>query len=287
MRRSLRLTTLLLTLATSVFASAAQGRSIALGSPVSSAATVPTFALSVPPGGREDGKDISAHWFTVPGSRFRTGTDRWIVGSYFFPATMPVVRDWAVVWNFHTVGGDIGWPVGVSPVRVDITNGFLHVLTHGAGTLGIADGIEQPVSTTKLSFPKSCQLALRRDRWSDWVMHVKFDSRHGYVKLWQDGMLIVNANNIPTAYTAERFVELWVGFYTNGASNPGQTFSMRLTLPRIGTTYQKAVQNVPPAATQWGSLEFDPSVVDKLPPRPPNAFVYPQTLGGRAKCVTN
>ena len=72
-------------------------------------------------------ESISAHWFTVPGSRFRTGTDRWIVGSYFFPADMPVVRDWAVVWNFHTVGGDIGWPVGVSPVRVDITNGFLHV----------------------------------------------------------------------------------------------------------------------------------------------------------------
>jgi hypothetical protein len=200
---------------------------------------------------------------------------------------MPAVRDWAVVWNFHTVGGDIGWPVGVSPVRLDITNGFLHVLTHGGGVLGIADGVEQPVSTTKLSFPKSCQLPLRRDRWSDWVMHIKFDSHHGYVKLWQNGTLIVNANNVPTAYTAERFVELWVGFYTNGASNLNQTFSMRLTLPRIGRTYQEALLNTPPSVTQWGSLEFDPSIVDKLSPRLQSAFVYPQGFNGRAKCVSN
>ena len=247
-------------------------------------ASVPTYQLSVPPGGREGGKDISAHWFVVPGSRFGAGTDHWIMGSYYFPGDMPVVRKWAVVWDFHTVGGDIGWPIGVSPVLLDITNGFLHVYTHGAGTLGTVNGIQQPVSTTSLTFPKLCQLPLLRDRWSDWVMHVKFDSRHGYVKLWQNGTLIVNANNIPTLYTNEQFIELWVGFYTDGAANPGATFAMRLTLPRLGSTYRAAAENTPGAATQWGSLEFDPSVVEKLPPRPPSAFVFPRSLDGRARC---
>ena len=255
-------------------------------SPLSSSrlASAPTYQLSVPPGGREDGQAISAHWFAVPGSRFLAGTDHWIMGSYYFPGDMPVARDWAVVWNFHTQSGDIGWPVGVSPVLLDITDGFVQVLTHGAGTLGTVDGVQQPVSTTKRTFPKSCQLPILRDRWSDWVMHVKFDSRHGYVKLWQNGTLIVNANNVPTLYTNQRTIQLWVGFYTNGAANPDKTFSMQLTLPRIGATYQAAAGNTPGKPSQWGSLDFDPSVVQKVAPRLPSAFVYPRSLEGRATC---
>ena len=206
------------------------------------------------------------------------------MGSFYFPGDMPVARNWALVWDFHTQAGDIGWPIGVSPVALQITDGFVHVVTNGAGTLGIENGIQQPVSTTHLTFPKRCQLPIVRDRWSDWVMHVKFDSRHGYVKLWQNGKLIVNANNIPTLYTNERTIQLWAGFYTDGAANPGKTFSMQLTLPRIGATYQAAAGNTPGKPTQWGSLEFDPSVVQKVAPRPPSAFVYPRSLDGRAQC---
>ena len=247
-------------------------------------ASVPTYQLSVPPGGREGGKAISAHWFAVPGSTFLAGTDEWIMGSFYFPGDMPVARNWAVVWNFHTQAGDIGWPVGVSPVLLQILDGFVQVWTNGAGTLGTVGGVQQPVSTTKRTFPKPCRLPILRDRWSDWVMHVKFDSRHGYVKLWQNGTLIVNANNIPTLYTNERTIQLWVGFYTDGAANPDKTFSMQLTLPRIGATYQAAAGNTPGKPDQWGSLELDPSVVQTIAPRPPSAFVYPRSLDGRATC---
>ena len=78
--------------------------------------------------------------------------------------------------------------------------------------------------------------------------------------------------------------ELWVGFYTNGAANPDKTFSMQLTLPRLGSTYRAALENTPGPATQWGSLDFDPSVVQKIASRPPDGFVYPRSLDGRAKC---
>ena len=154
------------------------------------------------------------------------------MGSYFFPGDMPVARNWAVVWNFHTQAGDIGWPVGVSPVALHRSS----TASSRSGRTGPArsapvGGVGSSQSrTTKRRFPKSCQLPILATGGATRVVHVKFDSRHGYVKLWQNGTLIVNANNIPTLYTNERTIQLWVGFYTDGAANLDKTFSMQLTL---------------------------------------------------------
>jgi Polysaccharide lyase len=250
------------------------------------ARAVPAFALTVPSGGREADHSISAHWFGVAGGRLDAGADVWVMGGFYFPRAMPVVRDWGVVWNFHTVGGDVGWPVGVSPVQIDITDGFLHVLTHGGGKIATIDGIPQPVDVTRFDFPRSCQLPLLRGAWTDWVMHVKLDSTHGFVKLWQRGVLVVDARNIPTLYTGEQHAELWTGFYTNGDSNPNETFAMALEAPRIGRSFRTAVAAVPTVDAQWGSLQFDPSTVSRLRPRARSAFVYPRTFNGRTKCVS-
>ena len=207
------------------------------------AKAVPTFALTVPPGGKEGDQSISAHWFGVAGGRLDAGADVWVIGGFYFPPGMPVVRKWGVVWNFHTVGGDVGWPIGVSPVQIDITNGLLHVFTHGGGSIGTIGGIPQPVDVTSLDFPRSCQVTLLRGAWTDWVMHLKLDSKHGFVKLWQRGVLLVDARNVPTLYTGEQHVELWVGFYTNGEANPDQTFAMALEAPRIGDSFRAAVRS--------------------------------------------
>lgn len=248
---------------------------------------VPSFALTVPPGGMEDDRRISAHWFGVTGGRLAAGADVWIIGGFYFPSGMPVVRDWGVVWNFHTVAGDVGWPIGVSPVRIDITDGLLHVLTRGGGSTATIGGIPQPVDVTKFDFPRSCQRPILRDRWTDWVMHLKLDSKRGFVKLWQRGTLVVDARNVPTLYTGQQHAELWVGFYTNGASNPDQTFAMALEAPRIGPTFRAAVANVPSVDAQWGSLQFDPSTVSPLPSQPPSAFVYPRTFTGTTRCPSH
>ena len=245
----------------------------------------PVFSLTVPPGGVEEGKHLSAHWFGVPGGRLTAGDDVWVMGAYYFPRNMPVVRDWGVVWNFHTVGGDVGWPVGVSPVQIDITNGILHVLTHGAGHVATVDGTPQPVDTTKRAFPSRCRVPLMRDAWTDWVLHVKLDSAHGFVQFWQRGTLIVDVHDVPTLYTGEKYVDFMVGFYTNGDSNLGQTFSMRLEAPRIGRSFLQAVEQAPMVSGQWGSLDFDPSVVQRLVSRPLSTFVYPRRLrGGNPVC---
>lgn len=250
------------------------------------AKAVPTFSLTVPPGGKEGDHSISAHWFGVAGGRLDAGADVWVIGGFYFPPGMPVVRNWGVVWNFHTVGGDVGWPVGVSPVQIDITNGFLHVLTHGGGSIGTIGGIPQPVDVTSLDFPRSCQVTLLRGAWTDWVMHLKLDSKHGFVKLWQRGVLLVDARNVPTLYTGEQHADLWVGFYTNGDSNPDQTFAMALEAPRIGGSFRAATVAVPTVDAQWGSLQFDPSTVSQLRPRPPSAFIYPRTFSGRTMCAS-
>jgi hypothetical protein len=248
----------------------------------------PIFSLTVPPGGLEQGKKISAHWFGVPNGRLSAGSDVWVMGGFYFPRDMPRVEDWGVVWNFHTVSGDVGWPIGVSPVQIDIADGILHVYTHGAGQIGTIAGVPQPVNTTKLAFPTQCQIPLLRDAWTDWVMHVKLDSAHGFVQLWQRGTLVVNAQNIPTLYTGERDVELMVGFYTNGESNLGQTFSMKLEAPRVGGSYRDAARQVPTVGVQWGALDFDPSIVRRLPPRPLSTFIYPRRhTGGRPTCNTH
>jgi hypothetical protein len=236
----------------------------------------PVFSLTVPPGGLERGRNLSAHWFGVPGGRLAAGADVWVMGAYYFPHDMPVVRDWGVVWNFHTVGGDVGWPIGVSPVQIDITNGILHVLTHGAGRVATVDGTPQPVDVAKGDFPTRCRVPLLRDAWTDWVLHVKLDSAHGFVQLWQRGTLIVNAHNVPTLYTGEKYVELMVGFYTNGDSNPGQTFSMKLEPPRLGYSFSQALGKAPAVSGQWGSLDFDPSIVQRFGSRPLSAFIYPR-----------
>lgn len=258
-------------------ASADLGNGVARG-------TAPAFALTMPPGGKEDGKSITAHWFGVAGGRLDAGADVWVMGAFYFPPDMPIVRDWGVVWNFHTVGGDVGWPIGVSPVRIDITNGFLHVLTRGGGSIARIGGIPQPVNVTAGDFPLRCNPPLLRGAWTDWVMHLKLDEDAGFVKLWQRGVLIVDARNIPTLYTGERHAELWTGFYTNGDSNPGKTFAMGLEAPRIGRTFAQAAAAVPTVTEQWGSLQFDPSTVAKLPTRPPSAFRYPRTLTGGQTC---
>ena len=248
------------------------------------ATAVPTFSLTVPPGGRERDLSISAHWFGVDGGRLDAGADVWVIGGFYFPQDMPVVRDWGVVWNFHTIGGDVGWPIGVSPVRIDITDGLLHVLTRGGGSIGTIGGTPQPVHVTKFAFPRACQVPLLRGAWTDWVMHLKLDSAHGFVQLWQRGTLVVDAGNVPTLYTNEKHVELWVGFYTNGETNPDQTFAMALEAPRIGHSFSEAAAEVPTVDAQWGSLQYDPSKVTELKPQPPSAFVYPRTLVGKTTC---
>jgi polysaccharide lyase-like protein len=248
------------------------------------AQAVPAFALTVPPGGKERDRSISAHWFGVTGGRLEAGADVWVIGGYYFPRDMPVVRDWGVVWNFHTVGGDVGWPIGVSPVQIDITNGLLHVLTHGGGSIATIDGVPQPVDVTRFDFPQSCKRPILRGAWTDWVMHVKLDSKHGFVKLWQRGALVVDARDVPTLYTNEQHAELWVGFYTNGASNPDQTFAMALEAPRIGRSFSAAVAAKPVVDAQWGALQFDPTTVAALSPRAPSSFIYPRTFTGRTKC---
>jgi Polysaccharide lyase len=253
---------------------------------VALAKAVPTFSLTVPPGGKEGGRSIAAHWFGVAGARLDAGADYWVIGGFYFPPGMPVVRDWGVVWNFHTVAGDVGWPIGVSPVQIDITDGLLHVLTHGGGSISTIDGIPQPVDVTRFDFPRSCHASILRGAWTDWVMHVKLDSKHGFVKLWQRGVLVVDARNVPTLYTGEQHAELWVGFYTNGAANPDSTFSMALEAPRIGRTFRAAAAVMPTVTAQWGSLQFDPSKVSRLQPRPPSDFVYPRTFTGVRRCVS-
>jgi hypothetical protein len=274
-------TALLAAIVAGASAPAAPSMTLGLG-----ARLAPVFSLTVPPGGSERGRNLSAHWFGVPGGRLAAGTEVWVLGGYFFPRDMPVVRDWGVVWNFHTVAGDVGWPIGVSPVQIDITNGILHLLTHGAGEVANVDGTPQPVDTTKRAFPSRCQLPLLRDTWTDWVLHVKFDSAHGFVQLWQRGKLIVDVHNVPTLYTGEKYVDLMVGFYTNGDSNPGQTFSMKLEAPRLGRSFRQAVDAASTVGGQWGALDFDPSVVQRLDSRPLSAFVYPRRLtGGTPQCA--
>jgi Polysaccharide lyase len=250
------------------------------------AKAVPTFSLTVPPGGKEDDRSISAHWFGVAGGRLDAGADVWVIGGFYFPREMPVVRNWGVVWNFHTVAGDVGWPIGVSPVQIDITDGFLHVLTKGGGSIGKIGGIPQPVDVKRFDFPRSCRIPILRGAWTDWVMHVKLDSKRGFVKLWQRGTLVIDARNVPTLYTGQRHAELWTGFYTNGESNPDETFAMALEAPRIGRSFRAAAAAVPSIDAQWGSLQFDPSTVSRLQPRAPSAFVYPRTLTGRARCAS-
>jgi hypothetical protein len=266
-------------------AGATPARSMHAGDRVRAA---PVFSLTVPPGGLERGRNLSAHWFGIPGGRLAAGADVWVMGAYYFPSDMPVVRDWAVVWNFHTVGGDVGWPIGVSPVQIDITNGILHVLTHGAGNVATVDGVPQPVDTTKRDFPSRCRLPLLRDAWTDWVLHVKFDSAHGFVQLWQRGTLVVDVHNVPTLYTGEKYVDFMTGFYTNGDSNPGQTFSMKLEAPRLARSFGQARGQVPTVNSQWGALDFDPSVVRHLGSRPLSAFIYPRRLtGDRPTCAVH
>jgi hypothetical protein len=249
------------------------------------AKAIPAFALTVPPGGKEGDRSISAHWFSVAGGRLDAGADLWVIGSFYFPQEMPLARGWGVVWNFHTVGGDVGWPIGVSPIQIDITNGLLHVLTHGGGSLASIGGVTQPVNVTNHDFPKLCPQPILRGAWTDWVMHLKLDPKHGFVKLWQRGALVVDARDIPTLYTGQQHVELWTGFYTNGERNQDQTFAMALEPPRIASSFREAVAAVPVVQSQWGALQFDPSTVSRLRSRAPSAFVYPRTFTGKKRCT--
>ena len=123
-------------------------------------------------------------------------TERWYGYSSFMPsASMANDDQIAIVSQWHGVP-DPGFSDTVPPLCIEVQSNHLY-LYYAASSKPIVKLLQSPTSN------KRVDLGLASfDRWVDYVVHIKWspDGNSGQLQVWQDGVQIMNEQNINIGY---------------------------------------------------------------------------------------
>lgn len=161
------------------------------------------------------------------------GTENYYKWSTFFPASFPRANTWQVFVQWHHLGLN-----GSPPLEFFIIDDEMRMR---------AGGVSGPIVWRE---------PMQRDRWHDFVLHVKWspDPKVGFVELYKDGELVV-----PRRYVATQFKGdvnyLKMGLYRNDTISPvgvlyHDGFEVATTLEDVMPAPQPAPEEEPPVVAE-------------------------------------
>lgn len=213
----------------------------------------PTWAVRLTPNfySDNDGPDANyqACWIGPPGSSYqidRTADDRFCGALLWKPKApwppRPASGNWGRVWNFHNTPDDntsgYGWslPPGNSAFALDFYDGKL--------ILNV-----EPTNPNNYTLVQAVELGRRYTIAVDvvWGRNDSSTARPGAVKVWVDGVLVLDLENVNTVYKwangeVQKKMLVWTGHYTQAIQN-GVTLDFELAWPWMNSSPQAALSS--------------------------------------------
>lgn len=137
-------------------------------------------------------------------------TERWYGYSAFMPSASMANDNQTVIvsqWHGHP---DQGFEDSVPPMAISVEPGNKLQLVYRASNVAITKPLQHPTSQVIMDLGTAIF-----DQWVDYVVHVKWDPTGytGQLQIWQNGVQIVNKQNIQIGYLQQRKPFWKIGLY--------------------------------------------------------------------------